>query len=122
MSRRRTGRASPASSYAHPLGRAMAELLQPLLGGPRAADRRACWSPLVLACSAVLVAWESARSLGERLAAACATLDQMFPGGVRLDGASYPGWAKALAREADLPDRVADRLRTLTRDLGGGRF
>jgi hypothetical protein len=29
----------------------MAELLQPLLGGPRAADRRACWSPLLLACA-----------------------------------------------------------------------
>ena len=90
---------APAPSYAHPLGRAMAELLEPLLGGPRpAADRRACWSPFVLACSAVLVAWESARTLGERLAAACQTLDAMIPG-VRLGGATYQGWAKALARE-----------------------
>jgi hypothetical protein len=43
MSRRRTGRtssSSSASSYAHPLGRAMAELLQPVLGGPHPADPR----------------------------------------------------------------------------------
>ena len=109
--RRRTGR--PAPSYAHPLGRAMAELLTPALGppaGPAGGRRTACWSPLLLACAAVLVAWESARSLGERLAAACGTLDEMFPG-VRVSGATYQGWAKALGREADLHDRVADRLR-----------
>ena len=116
--RRRTGHA--ASSYAHPLGRAMADLLAPALGPPEPADRRTCWTPLLLACAAVLVAWESARSLAERLAAACQTLDAMFPG-VHVGGATYQGWAKALGRETDLPDRVADRLRALTRDLGGGR-
>jgi hypothetical protein len=108
----------------------MADLLAPALGGP-AGPARGCWTPLRLACAAVLVAWESARSLGERLAAACQTLDAMFPGGgggggggggrARLGGATYQGWAKALAREADLHERVADRLRALTRDLGGGR-
>jgi len=118
--RRRTGRPTPC--YAHPLGRAMADLPGPALGRSdgRPPDRRTtCWTPLLLACSAVLAAWESARSLGERLAAACATLDRMFPGGGRLGGASYQGWAKALARAGDdLHRRVAARLRDLTREAG----
>lgn len=127
MSCRRSGRRARATSlgsgsYAHPLWRAMSEFLLPLLGPPRpeSADRRTLWTPLLLAVSAVLVAWETARSLGERLERACATLGEMFPG-VTPGGGTYQGWAKALSRQTGLHARVAAHLRECARRVAGRR-
>lgn len=118
---KRGGRGSPGS-YPHPLWRAMSQFLLPLLGPPRpeSADGRTLWTPLLLAVSAVLVAWETAQSLGERLERACATMGEMFPG-VTPGGGTYQGWVKALSRRKDLRARVAAHLRQCVRKVAGRR-
>jgi Transposase DDE domain len=152
MSRRRNGRggrarrdgrskrgpgASAAASYPYPLRGAMCEFLLPALGLPAAAaaaggsrrprrrrDRRTRWTPLTLAVSAVLVAWETARSLGERFERACATTAALFPELTPLGG-TYQGWVKALGRggggddDKALHARVAAGLRACSRRVAG---
>jgi hypothetical protein len=105
----------------------MVDLLLPLLGPPDPRDRRTRWTPLLLACAAVLVAWETAQSLAERLERACGTLEAIFPEIVPAGGGggTYQGWAKALRRQGAGRDglhlRVAGHLRELTRRVAGQR-
>ncbi|HSI32785.1 MAG TPA: transposase [Tepidisphaeraceae bacterium] len=119
---RTRGGATAAPLYPHPLGPATAELFEPLLGRPAAGTRG--WPPLCLCVSAVVVAWGAARSLAERLAGACGTLADLYPGVAC--GATYQGWVKALGRlgrgRDGLHRRVADHLRGHVLALGGGRW
>lgn len=125
MSRQRNGSAatcptSTGSSYPHGLQQAMAELLEGELGQARSPDDKIVWTPLLLAMSAILVAFDSARSLGERLSRVCSTLSLWFKD--LTIGGTYQGWAKALERLDELPAHIAQHLRARGRALAGERF
>jgi hypothetical protein len=125
MSCQRNGSAThcsaPAcSSYPHGLQQAMAQLLESELGPAPSPDNKTVWTPLLLAMSAILVALDSARSLGERLGRVCSTLGQWFSD--LSIGSTYQGWVKALGRLDELPAHIAEHLRARGRVLAGERF
>jgi hypothetical protein len=101
-------------------------ILRPLLGAGKA-SQQVVWVPLLLAATAVLVAWDPSPTLVDRFAAAGVAVSGLFPR--RRRGDTYQGFVKALkaCRVAGLTldKRVAaflrDRLRQIAEAGGKGR-
>lgn len=97
----------------------MADLLGTLLK-PIRKGKRVLWTPALLCLCAVLMSWDPSPSLAQRFAAAGVSLSLLLPR--RRRGDTYQGFIKALRRQADLHEKIADRLRQAMREMAGAHW
>lgn len=77
------------------------------------------WTGRFLALAAILMAWDSGHTLGDRFDSSRETLSGMFPSRKRV-GRTYQGFIKAMLRLGEaLGDRLTVHLRSVLRRLAG---
>jgi hypothetical protein len=91
--------------------------LLPCAWDAQAADHRRCWTPLLLAVAALLMAWETAPTLDERFARARGCLRQWFGRRCKLGG-TYQGIAKTMGRDKLHQTLAAHLRRRMRRGCG----
>ena len=80
------------------------------------------WKPRLIACAALLMVWQPAVTLGDRLAEVGAALAELFPGSKRV-GRTYQGFIKAwIAWSPRLLAALETHWRILVRQAAGDRW